>query len=90
MQASSWKVWSEEAARVLLDKCYKTLSTLEESADPIRPMLADSTSNPTIVDCVVMATFQFSDHVYGLDLLKDHPRSLKLLQSLSKEAEARR
>ena len=75
---------SEEAARVLLDKCHKTLSTLEELADPNGPMLADSTSNPTIVDCVVMATFQFSDHVYGLDLLKDHPRLLKLYRAFSR------
>ena len=53
-------------------------------ADPIGAMLAGSPSNPTIVDCVVMATFQLSDHIYGLDLLKDHPRLLKLHRGLSR------
>jgi glutathione S-transferase len=48
---------SEETARVLLDKCHKGQSTLDELADLISPMLADSTSNPTIVDYGVMAYF---------------------------------
>jgi hypothetical protein len=75
---------SEEAAHVLLDKCHKMPSTLEESAHRIDPMLADSTSNPTIVDCVAVVTPQFSNYVHGLDPAKGHLRSLKLYRAFSR------
>ena len=76
MQASPWKAWSLRAEKLRVSystNVIRRCRLLEELADPIGPMLADSTSNPTIVDCVAMTTFQFSAHVYGLDLLKDHP-----------------
>jgi glutathione S-transferase len=47
---------SEGAAHVLLDKYHKKLSRLEELADATGPMVADSTGQPTLVDCVAMTT----------------------------------
>jgi hypothetical protein len=61
------------------------LSKVEELADPIDSMLANSTEQPKIVDCVAIATLQFSDYVYGLGLVKEHPRLLKWYRAFPEE-----
>jgi glutathione S-transferase len=53
---------------------HKLLDILENLADPKGPFLANVNDQPTIVDCVLLATAQFGRVSYRLDLLSGHER----------------
>ena len=75
---------SEETARRALDRCHKMLTLVDKWADPEGPMLANSTGQLTIVDCVAMATFQFAEYIYGLEILQGHPRLEQFFAAFSR------
>lgn len=62
------KVTAEEGS----ERMHKALSLLEKLADPKGPFLVGET--PTLVDCVLMAAYQFGDAVYHVDIVTKHPR----------------
>ena len=64
----------ERAAQVSLTRAHKLFSQLERLADPIGPFLASAGHQPTIVDCIAMATLQFATEVYEVDVAAPHPR----------------
>ena len=73
---------SPEAAKQTLVRVHEILRLLERMADPVGPWpVATSSSRPTIVDCVTMATMQFTESVYDYDLTKEHPRLKHVYQA---------
>jgi glutathione S-transferase len=66
--------------RWLLAFIHTNLGRIEDIADPQRPFLIkpkDGNGDVATVDCALFATLQYASELWGLNLVKEHPR-LKL------------
>lgn len=68
------------AARAGLEQMHKALSLLEKLADADGPFLVGQ--SPMTVDCILAATVQFAQTVYGIDMLGKHPRLEKTVRAM--------
>lgn len=75
-----------DSAREGHERMHKALALLEKLSDPEGPYLLGQT--PTIVDCVLMASAQFAEHVYHFSLTDHHPRLKMVVEAFGKRGTA--
>lgn len=74
---------SRETARAMLDRLHTLLAQIEGMVDGVGPYLGGA--EVSLVDCVMVATWQFGVHVYGVDIFERHSR----LRAFAKVMETR-